>query len=49
MAVLGSSHIFADQYLDKEENAKILVGLCHKVVSANVMLSFTSMRAPLLM
>lgn len=25
MAALGSSHMFNDQYLDKEENGKIMV------------------------
>ena len=25
LAVLGSSHMFSDQYLDKEENSKIMV------------------------
>lgn len=25
MAALGSSHMFSDQYLDKEENGKIMV------------------------
>ena len=27
MAVLGSVHMFSDQYLDKEENAKVQVQL----------------------
>lgn len=27
MAALGSSHMFSDQYLDKEENGKIMVSL----------------------
>lgn len=27
MAILGSVHMFSDQYLDKEENAKVQVGL----------------------
>jgi len=25
LAVLGSCHMFSDQYIDKEENSKILV------------------------
>lgn len=25
LAVLGSCHMFSDQYLDKEENSKIMV------------------------
>jgi len=28
MAALGSSHMFSDQYLDKEENGKIMVSFC---------------------
>lgn len=27
MAALGSCHMFSDQYLDKEENGKIMVSL----------------------
>ena len=26
MVILGSVHMFSDQYLDKEENAKVQVG-----------------------
>jgi hypothetical protein len=29
LVVLGSTHMFSDQYLDKEENAKILVWFSH--------------------
>ncbi|XP_023367744.1 intraflagellar transport protein 52 homolog [Otolemur garnettii] len=28
LAVLGSCHMFSDQYLDKEENSKIMVSFC---------------------
>ena len=28
MVVLGSVHMFSDQYLDKEENAKVQVSTC---------------------
>lgn len=27
LAVLGSCHIFSDQYIDKEENSKLMVSL----------------------
>ena len=33
MAVLGSVHMFSDQYLDKEENAKVQVGSIFKILS----------------
>ena len=33
MAVLGSVHMFSDQYIDKEENAKVQVGSIFKILS----------------
>ena len=40
MAVLGSVHMFSDQYLDKEENAKVQVGSVCKIIIINDNLKF---------
>ena len=35
MVVLGSVHMFSDQYLDKEENAKVQVSTYRQIDTLN--------------
>ena len=42
LAVLGSSHMFSDQYLDKEENSKIMVGMWESLWECVRSLNLTS-------
>lgn len=39
LVVLGSCHMFSDQYIDKEENSKIMVGPVEAAVQISALCS----------
>lgn len=46
MAALGSSHMFSDQYLDKEDNGKIMVSLGFGLLFKTLLWIFTTQSNP---